>query len=103
MNWIDAMNLITPFAVLGITGFGVVIWSIVQEMKKEMKEIAEVAYSARANSAIIEERRRNVEDKLEKTLELLDKLYRKIEELQHEIVDMKIDNARKPTPRQKSA
>jgi len=100
MSYTEIMNIVTPFAVLVITAFGIVIWSIVQEMKNELKQIAEVAYSARANNQLSEERRKNVEDKLDKTVELLEKLNSKFEEMQRELNNMKIEAAaqRKTTP-----
>jgi chromosome segregation ATPase len=62
---------------------------ILEEMRKEWKEIANVAYEAKANSTIIEERRKNVEEKLDALMATNHQLVARIDALIMEMAAVK--------------
>jgi septal ring factor EnvC (AmiA/AmiB activator) len=63
--------------------------NVIKEMRNEMKEIAGVAYQTRANSNISEERRKNVEEKIEALMDTNKELVHRIDALIHEIAHVK--------------
>ena len=63
--------------------------NVIKEMRNEMKEIAGVAYQTRANSNISEERRKNVEEKIEALMDTNKELVHRIDALIHEIASIK--------------
>lgn len=89
----EFLNIAVPFAILLLTAFGGIVWHIITEMRTEMKEIAEVAYTARAQSNIIEERRKNVEIKLDELVDLNRELLNKIDTMREEINEIKMAQA----------
>jgi hypothetical protein len=99
----QVMNIIAPFAIVIITAFGVVVWSVITEMRKEMKAIAEVAYTAKAKSEISEERRKAVEHKLDDLVIINRELINEIKTMRNEINEISkaqaVADAKRPSPR----
>lgn len=62
---------------------------VIKEMRNEMKEIANVAYTAKANATITEERRKNVEEKIEALMDTNRLLVSKIDALMNEMQSVK--------------
>jgi hypothetical protein len=99
----QVMNIIAPFVIVIITAFGVVVWSVITEMRKEMKAIAEVAYTAKAKSEISEERRKAVEHKLDDLVIINRELINEIKTMRNEINEISkaqaVADAKRPSPR----
>lgn len=62
---------------------------MLEELRKDMKEIANTAYTAKANSTITEERRKNVEEKIEALMDTNRLLVAKIDALMNEMQSVK--------------
>ena len=63
--------------------------NVIKEMRAEMKQIANVAYTAKANSTIIEERRKNVEEKIDALMATNHQLVARIDALIMEMAAVK--------------
>jgi chromosome segregation ATPase len=63
--------------------------NVIKEMRAEMKEIANTAYAAKANSTISEERRKNVEEKIDALMATNHQLVARIDALILEIAQVK--------------
>ena len=62
---------------------------MLEELRKDMKEIANTAYTAKANATITEERRKNVEEKIEALMDTNRLLVSKIDALMNEMQSVK--------------
>lgn len=62
---------------------------MLEELRKDMKEIANTAYTAKANATITEERRKNVEEKIEALMDTNRLLVAKIDALMNEMQSVK--------------
>jgi len=63
--------------------------SVIKEMRAEIKEIAGVAYAAKANSTISEERRKNLEEKIDNLMDTNRQLVARIDTLIMEMAAVK--------------
>jgi septal ring factor EnvC (AmiA/AmiB activator) len=63
--------------------------NVIKEMRAEMKEIANTAYTAKANSTLSEERRKNVEEKIDALMATNHQLVARIDALILEIAQVK--------------
>ena len=62
---------------------------MLEELRKDMTEIANTAYTAKANATITEERRKNVEEKIEALMDTNRLLVAKIDALMNEMQSVK--------------
>ena len=62
---------------------------MLEELRKDMKEIANTAYTAKANATITEERRKNGEEKIEALMDTNRLLVSKIDALMNEMQSVK--------------